>query len=308
MTTTERCYRLALLAYPRDFRQTHGEEMLTTLVEMREGGHARGRLRDLLSLVWGGGRQRWLTSTGGSFAATIRQGLAWGVLILVVRQFGLAAQQLWRPLVNGWLSNDHFLVAHVLLLAAWLVTFCLLAGGSRRWGLVALTATLAGFVYFRVDEALSYPGRFDLPWTLGFFVPAVLPLLAAYAWPKHGVKLRLGWWPLWLVPVAVVGPLSMLGYGWGAWFGQLPLAWMLIAVGALVGLTAIVLGSSDPRWLPAVALLLIAYEAKEAVPIMSGRNLLADAVVPLAVVGIVVPSICLLAVRQIRKRAVRARY
>ncbi len=305
MTISERSYHLALRAYPKGFREIHGDEMLTTLAEMREGGKERGRLRDLASLVWGGGRQRWLSSTGGSFAATVRQGLAWGVLLLVVRQFGLAAQDVWRPGVNGWLAGDPYLVAHILLLSAWLVTFCLLAGGSRRWGLAALTTTLTGFVYVRVDLALSYGGRFDLPWTLGFFVPVVLPLLAAYAWPAHGVKLRPRWWPAWLVPAAFLAPLSMLGYGWGAGLGQLPLAWTLVAVGALAVLTAIVLGFSDPRWLPALALLLIAYVVKDAIPVMSGRNLLIDDIVPLAVVGIIVPSVCLLIVRQVRERVIR---
>jgi hypothetical protein len=302
MTARERWYHLALRAYPRGFRQIHGEEMLTTVFDMREAGKVRGRVRDLVSLVFNGGRQKWLESTGGSLAATLRQGLAWGALVLVARQVGLAAQDVFEPLIRGY-HNDPFVI---LLLVGWLVTFCVLAGGSRRWGLIALTVTLVGFVYYRVHMALGYGGRFDLPWTLGFSVPVVLPLLAAYAWPERGVKLRIRWWPLWLVPAAALSPLSVLGGPWGLWFDHRFFQWLLVGIGLVTGGLAIAAGLSDPRWLATACLLFCAYWAKDVVPIASGRSLALGALVPLVLFWVIAPVVALLLARRVRKRAVRA--
>ncbi len=311
MNKRDRWYRLVLHAYPRDFRQDHGQEMLTTLSDMREANRGRGALRDLASMLWGGGRQRWLTGTGGSLSITLRQGAAWAVLVLIARQVGLAAQDVFGSLIKYGQVFSFGMGAAILvpLLVGWLATFCLLASGRRAWGLAALTATLIGFTYCRIQITLDYGGRFDLPWTLGFFLPVVLPLLAAYAWPPKGMRLRARWWMLWLVPSAVIGPLSGLGWTWGpSWFAQMPLVWLLTVVGALViGLTALIMGLCDPRWLVAAALLVMAWEAKHALPVISGRSLFLDTIVPLVVLWVFIPGICFLVVRLVSKRAVRAR-
>ena len=228
--------------------------------------------------------------------------MAWAVLVLIARQVGLAAQDVFVNLIRYGQVFSFGMNAAVLvpLLAGWLATFCLLASGRRAWGLAALTVTLMGFTYVRLWMALDYGGRFDLTWTLAFFLPVVLPLLAAYAWPKQGVRLRARWWALWLVPSAVVGPLSMLGWMWGpSWFAHISLAWPLIVVGVVAGLLAVSVGLCDPRWLVAAALLFMAWEAKHALPVMSGRSLFLDALAPLVLLWVVITVMCLLIVRRV---------
>jgi hypothetical protein len=54
----ERRYRRLLLAYPHRFRQVHGAEIVTTLVEMAEPGQTRPAVRDAWHLCVSGVRQR----------------------------------------------------------------------------------------------------------------------------------------------------------------------------------------------------------------------------------------------------------
>ncbi len=118
MRIVDRCYFLTLRAYPQAFRKEHGEEMLATLAEARDAGESPHHLRQLVSLVFGGSRQRWLSSSNGSLVTTVRQGLAWGVLVLVARQAGLAVYDLIQPFVRGW--EDPFSLTYLGLALGWI--------------------------------------------------------------------------------------------------------------------------------------------------------------------------------------------
>jgi hypothetical protein len=83
-----RFYSLVFHAYPAGFRRKHGEAMLGTLADMRDAGDSRGLFSQTASLFGGGHRERWLSSTNGSLALTLRQGLAWGALWLAAVSAG----------------------------------------------------------------------------------------------------------------------------------------------------------------------------------------------------------------------------
>ncbi|MHB9150982.1 MAG: hypothetical protein ACYC33_13060 [Thermoleophilia bacterium] len=132
---------------------------------------------------------------------------------------------------------------HALLALGWLLAFGLLASGRRRWGLGALSVVLIGFVVHSVQTALGYGGPFSWPFTLHFFLPVLLPLLFAYAWPSGSARLRAWSWSLILVLVLVVPPLSSV---------RLPGLELLLGAG--VALTVLAMSLSDPRWAVATGL------------------------------------------------------
>ena len=301
MEVLQHVYAGALRAYPPEFRQEHEEEVLGTLAEMRDDGGRRHHARQLASLLFQGNQQRWLKGTGGSLSTTIRQGLAWGLLVLIARQAGLAAVDVVRPLVYGWHS---FPVANLLLLAGWLIAFCLLALGKRRWGLAALGVVAAGFVYSRVVLALGYGGRFDLPWTLHFFLPVVLPLFLAWLWPEQGVKL-----PVWLLPpmLAIAGAfplLSFLPYGNTLGIGNTRYVASVVlwfGIGVILAVLLIVTAVSDPRWAVAVCPLLAVFGGQHVVGGMPSAAAL-DNLVWVIVLWVVAPALLILFAGRVRRR------
>ena len=180
MRFADRLYSLALRAYPRDFRDNNREEVLGTIADLRDAGEARGVVRQTISLGYNGNRLRWLRATGGSVAQTFRQGLAWGVLILIARHAGLGLQDLFQ---QWYYLGGHVSLSGIALTAGWLAVFALLVGGRRKWGLVLLGVVMAGFVAERVAFSLSYGGPFDWQFTFRFFLPTIVPLLFAYLRP-----------------------------------------------------------------------------------------------------------------------------
>lgn len=313
-------YAVALRAYPAEFRKEHQEDVLATLADMSEAGERRRHVRQLASLVFNGNRQRWLRSTGGSLSATIRQGLAWGLLVLIARQAGLAAVDVFRPMVHGWTNPS--LVSDGLLLVGWVAAFCLLAAGARRWGLALLGAVTAGYVYHRVTFALGYGGRFDLPWTLHFFLPTVLPMVLACLWPRKGVKLPVWWWPPLLVAAGAIPLLSTAP--WGAWrfseaatigvspsetvvlsHGTPTAFWVYCAAWYLAGIILVALlfavAASDPRWALAAWPVFAVFGGQHLVSAMAGSQSLDNL---LYIVGLllVAPAVFLLFARRVRRR------
>lgn len=258
MKLTERLVSLMLRTYPPSFREEHEEEILGTVAERRDAGESGHPARDLASLFFGGMRQRWLASTDGSLAATLRQGLAWGVLVCLVREAGFAASDLIRGLVNGWPDPDR--PVHLLVAAGWVLTFCLLASGRRRWGLASLTLLFAYFFFSAVRELVALDeAPFSLTFALRLLPPVLLPLLAAYVWPSRGVRLPAwSWLPL-LALATIVPPVSTLTLGVSnTLFGfvvAVPSA--LIAAAAILGAIFVLAATwSDPRWAVGAVLVL----------------------------------------------------
>lgn len=285
----ENIYSLVLRTYPSRFREAHGEEILGTLAEKRAAGERVHHLRQLASLLYDAARQRWLHSTNGSVVATVRQGLAWGVLALVARQAGLALYDLVMPLIHHW--PQPFQLSHVLLAVGWILSFCLLALGRRQWGLTVLTVTMAGFVFHSVELALSYGGRFSLPFTLHYFLPALLPLLAAYAWPAKGVKLSVWTWLPILAVAAAIPSISMLPYQ-----AQALVLWAF--------LVTLALSFADPRLAVATVLVLAVFGGQKLIAILGGSDLALDAG-ELLVLWILLPILAVVLAARSRPRVLR---
>jgi hypothetical protein len=305
MKITERLLPLVLRTYPPAFREAHGEEILGTVAERRDAGEPGQPARDLASLLLGGMHQRWLVSTGGSLAATLRQGLAWGVLLCLVREAGFAVSELVSGLVHGWPGSDS--PVNLLVTLGWLTTFCLLASGRGRWGLVVLTLLYAYFLSGAARDLGGPHAVLDAPFTVALrtLPPVLLPLLAAYAWPSRGVRLPpWSWIPL-LALATIVPPVSTLSLAVSSsLFGfvvSVPYG-LLVAV-ALVGAVIVVAASwSDPRWIVGTALVLVEPAARALLSDLTRRDLTAFWLHG-AVLWIIVVAVVLVTVRRVRPLA-----
>jgi hypothetical protein len=221
-----RRYQRLLLTYPTGYREAHGDEIVSTLLEAARPTQRFPSWREATSLLLGGLRLRARQAAKQSPTRLWTDGLHLGVLVVVLVNLGGAMEMLLPP----WTA--------------------LLAVGAlavlRGWGRAALAATaIAALAVAR--PLLPHIG---LPWWLpgygdwsavGRYVwPAVV--LAVLAWPGVGRLRPRSWWWL-LLPAAQAA---------------LPLAerpWSVVKAGAEVGLLLAVLvvavGALDPR--PAIA-------------------------------------------------------
>jgi hypothetical protein len=221
-----RRYQRLLLTYPTGYREAHGDEIVSTLLEAARPTQRFPSWREATSLLLGGLRLRARQAAKQSPTRLWTDGLHLGVLVVVLVNLGGAMEMLLPP----WTA--------------------LLAVGAlavlRGWGRAALAATaIAALAVAR--PLLPHIG---LPWWLpgygdwsavGRYVwPAVV--LAVLAWPGVGRLRPRSWWWL-LLPAAQAA---------------LPLAeppWSMVKAGAEVGLLLAVLvvavGALDPR--PAIA-------------------------------------------------------
>jgi len=258
-----RLYWVALRTYPADFRQANGEEIVSTIRDCHDAGDAHGTFSQALSLAYNGNRLRWMHATGGSVAQTFRQGVAWGVVLLVAWQAGRALAGIGRPLVHGY-THAYPSPADIALAAGWLLALVLLASARRKWGLVALGLVLAGFVASQVSFALGYGGRFSWTFTLQFFLPVVLPLLCAFLPPKRPVRLPLLVITM-VVVVAALVPSRTLLYTLPGLSG-----WAVEAAGCVViGIVVFLASLSDPRWVVMMTLLVFVPLIREFIPELS---------------------------------------
>jgi hypothetical protein len=307
MRLAERLYTLALRMYPRAFREEHDEEMLATLAEARDAGEPRRHVREMASLLRGGSRQRWLRSTDGSFAATLRQGLAWGVLFCVVRQAGFAVCDVIHAFADEW--GEPSRPALLLLGLGWIVTFCLLASGRRRWGLLTLTVVVCAIVFDPMRALLSFvslDGSYSLSFALRQFPPVLLPLLAAWVWPSRGVRLPAWSWAPLLALAAIVPAVSThswLTLSWGFWGTRLFEIYVpYAALAAVAGVAVAVLLAaswSDPRWAVAAALVFSQLGARVLLSSLEGEGL-AGSLPQVFLLWVVVPAAAIFMARRAR--------
>ncbi len=132
--------------------------MIGTIADMQDVGEKRGMFRQAVSLGYNGNRLRWLRATCRSVSQTLRQGMAWGVLLLIVWQAGLGVYELVKSLWLPWARPS---LLQIALVIGWLAVFGLLVSGRRRWGLPLLGLVLAGFITREVVFSLSYGGHFS---------------------------------------------------------------------------------------------------------------------------------------------------
>ncbi len=163
-------------------------------------GERQGALRQAISLGYNGNRLRWLRATGGSVSQTFRQGIAWGVVApdrpagrtgdlrvgqAALASLGSAFLPPALPTGAGLCDRDRpdgRLVGGVR--PAGLRATEVGAGATRSW-------SWPGSSPGEVACSLSYGGHFSWPFTLNFFLPALLPLLCAFVWPDRAMRFSL---------------------------------------------------------------------------------------------------------------------
>jgi hypothetical protein len=219
-----RRYRWLLLAYPPDYRASHGEEIIGTLLEAASPTQRFPSGREATGLLLGGLRTRARQAAAASPPRLWSDGLHLGVLLIVLANLSQAldlGRGPWTALVA---------VGAVAVLRGWTRT-------------AMVTTALAALAAARpllppVELPWWLPGYGDWSAVARYAVPVAV--LAVLAWPKGSRPRPRSWWWL-LLPIvhlalpAVEQPWLVAGLG----------------VGLLAAVLVITVSALDPR--PAVA-------------------------------------------------------
>lgn len=172
MTPLERCYRRLLRCYPRSYRDTRGDELLTTLLDLAPPGRTRPTAGDVADLVEGGLRTRLGLETVDGLA----DGLTRAAPVALALTGGLSAF-LWArveplgPPTLGPVAYAAWLAAcAVALLAPARLTRPALAGALAVTAVLPAIAPLTGYARppLWVVTALAVFGLVALAGTDGF--------------------------------------------------------------------------------------------------------------------------------------------
>jgi hypothetical protein len=218
-----RRYRWLLLAYPPDYRASHGEEIIGTLLEAASPTQRFPSGREATGLLLGGLRTRARQAAAASPPRLWSDGLHLGVLLIVLANLSQALDLGWGP----WTAL--VAVGAVAVLRGWTRT-------------AMVTTALAALAAARpllppVELPWWLPGYGDWSAVARYAVPVAV--LAVLAWPKGSRPRPRSWWWL-LLPIVhlalpAVQPWLVAGLG----------------VGLLAAMLVITVSALDPR--PAVA-------------------------------------------------------
>lgn len=224
MSGAERSYRLALLAFPKAYREERGEEIVTTILEGGDG--RRPRLREFFGLFWAGVAQRSLRAGGERTAGSVRAGLRLGAYFYfwVVAVFFVEAAL--RPP-----ANPGFLVHYEISTAgSAAIGVVVLLALSRGWWIAPLGLAVAWSIADRLFLNSSSPWPWY--WTLVSETFGLLPaLLCVLARPRRREPRDLRS-PLWAIAALVLGALMAWHVtSWLEWQWLLvvpPVAWLVL--------------------------------------------------------------------------------
>jgi hypothetical protein len=217
---------MALLAFPRRYREERGDEIVATILEGGDGRHPR--LRELLGLFWAGIGQRGLRASGERAVGSVRAGLRLGAFLLLWVEAVFAVTQALdqffatRISVAGGQRFEIIGIAVTSLLG--------LAALSRGWW----TASLGFAVTWLIAYHLFFNSFLPWPWYwmlvsegLGL-LPALLCVLAR----PRGREPRDLRSPLWAIAALVLGALmAWRATSWLEWQWLLaipPVAWLVL--------------------------------------------------------------------------------
>jgi hypothetical protein len=243
-------YRLALRAYPPDYRRERADEILGTLADMDERGR-REMPRQALALVACGIRRRGAAATGGTRAAVWIEGCRLAALVLLLvsaaaSMFPVAWDVWYARLGVRWPISGlapaplaGSALARVLLAAAlpWLAAVAVCRGRAFAAAVLSALAAalfLSGHLGSGIQDGQYYDG-ITQPW-LGnafqladaVFLAAPAALLAIGIGRPGGVRYPLTW----LVAPAVIGALRIAFFATSIVFwplGALVVLWFLAA-------------------------------------------------------------------------------
>ncbi|MFG6195958.1 hypothetical protein [Nonomuraea sp. JJY05] len=204
MTSLERRYRRLLLAYPRQYRVAHGDELVDVLLESADPGRNVPVPREAWGLLVGGVRSRIVHLATGS---AWEDGLHLG--ITAVAAANLAALLPYAGAVPLWT-----LVSALALLAvlrgrpAVAFPLTLVAG-------VKAVAVAGGWQAFEPTLLPVYPSVLtdralfadSSPFAVAFaYAVVLLGLLVLMARRRQAPRIRSWWWPAAVLVVAWAGP------------------------------------------------------------------------------------------------------
>ncbi|GAA0992069.1 hypothetical protein GCM10009555_080530 [Acrocarpospora macrocephala] len=241
----ERRYRSLLRAYPKVYRDWHGEELVTTLMAASDPQTRRPPLREAIALIVGGfaARARNARATGAPWWA---DGLHLGVLAVATTTFAMKIEMLPHLIRPIWTLG-----AIVLMVA-------IIRGWVRLALPLALIAAIESsrFLVFRGDAlrvADFGPAYVEVSSMMPFWVIAAgLAVLAVR--PGKGLPARSWLWLL--VPAFCWGLQFAVGLSYVEY-----LPWLLSRAGVEVLVLGAVLWATvairDARWALAAAIYLI---------------------------------------------------
>jgi len=253
MTAAERVYRVALRAYPPEYRRERGAEILTTLDEMG-GGSSRPSVRQVMALATSGVRERGVRTTGATRAGIWAEGCRLAALVLLLLAaaasvYGLALNTWYSRLRIVWPGAEHITRAPALggaalarsiiavlipVVGAWalcrgrsaLPMACsILAAGLFLSGQVG-SGLVAGQSWQVGQEWLA--NAYKLGDALVLAAPAALLCVGIRGGRREAARRSL----LWLAAPFVLGVLSISFYTSSITFwplGVLVIAWFLAA-------------------------------------------------------------------------------
>lgn len=224
MSGAERSYRIALYAFPKQYREERGEEVVTTILEGGDGW--RPRLRELVGLFFAGIGQRSIAAGGVKTAGSVRAGLRLGAYLL-----------LWVPVVfyvEAALvprANPGFLVRYELsTTGSAAIGVVVLLALSRGWWMAPLGFTVAWSIadYLFLNSIPPRPWYWMLLFVALGFLPALLCVLAR----PRGHEPRDLRSPLWAIAALALGALlAWRATSWLEWQWLLavpPVAWFVL--------------------------------------------------------------------------------
>ena len=250
MTAAERVYRVALRAYPTDYRRARGGEILATLDEMGAGS-SRPSPRQLAALAAGGVRERGVRTTGGTRFGIWAEGcrLAALALLLLAAAGGLFVISLdtwysrlhivwpggegitYAPALSGGALARSILAALLPLAGAWAVcrgrSALPIACSILAAGLFLAGQTRSGVMGFQSGQEWL-ANAYQLGDALVLAAPAALLCVGIRGGSRRCAKRSI----LWLLVPIVLGVLRIGFYASSITFwplGALVLAWFLAA-------------------------------------------------------------------------------
>jgi hypothetical protein len=291
MTAAELTYRVALRAYPPDYRRDRGPEILATLADM-QGDARRPSLRQIGALIQAGTCERGRAVTGGDRAGMWAEGCALAALLLLLLAATGAAFQLgwdlwYDRLGMGWplrgfapvpLDATGLARALTATLLPWTAALAVCRGRRLLALAMALTATalyVGGVVGFAgaggyqswSPEQSWLENAYQLGTAIFLAAPAALLWVAGRARRRAAAHRTFAWLALpavltilhlasyWETTV-VFWPLGTIVLAWflaGRWSPHLAVAAFGVAVPVLAFVLPTALGAPSYEYAVAVA-------------------------------------------------------
>ncbi|MEU4233499.1 hypothetical protein AB0F17_55235 [Nonomuraea sp. NPDC026600] len=250
MTALERRYRRLLLAYPRQYRVAHGDELLDVLLDSAAPGQSSPVPREAWGLLLGGVRTRITHQAKGSAWA---DGLHLG--ITAVSAANLAALLPYTGSLPLWTLLSALALLAVMRGWVWPTLALTFATGVKAFAIAGGWPLLDLTLLPVYPSALTDRPLFETssPVVVAAGYGVALSGLAVLIWRRHRPRVRSWWWFAAAVAASWAGPSWLPDE---TWF-PISLSKMAVEVVALGLAVAGAYLARDPRWALAAGLYLL---------------------------------------------------